>query len=371
LVKPPSTALNGLDNRGEIVATLKDAYTNSGRSEPGVRGEKLIEYRVADRAELLAADWVPLLPGEERIAVELPRSPAFVSLSELVGEDGIIQGIRFEGSSDTVNVKNTIVSRKRDVGSRLNWLITGEDSEFVLAQSQTTGAEVRIPIAAVEPAMRTPAGQTKMLISPPPDYAVRSRFPGDESFWDDPAPDEILLRRLDHLRSREGRVLLAGRNHVNFLSEGTHHLAFTAGGPIVPTWSFWSLKIEDQDVANALCLWLNSSFAFTHLFDKRIIGTGVYVGWLKSDLIDLLVPDLRNLAPAQRTQLRALFEKLAATDWEPLLAQYKLPSERRVELDTTLAKILGLKKWESRESLSPVYTAIVSKLETLRDVESG
>lgn len=360
-----------LDNMSEIVAGLKDAYTKPATVNPGVQSSKLIEYRVAKSDELLAADWVSLLPGEEHIAVALPSSPRFVSLSDLIGTDGIIQGIRFEGSSDTVNVKNTIISRKRDVGSRLNWAITKEIPGFLLAQSQTTGAEVTVPISALEPAMRTPAGQRTMLISPVPDYAVRSRFLGDEAFWDDIAADEILSRRRDHLRSREGRVLLAGRNHVNFLSQGTHHLAFTAGGLIVPTWSFWSLKVEDQDVANALCLWLNSSFAFTHLFDKRIIGTGVYVGWLKSDLLGLRVPELRGLPRVQRIKLRNLFTRLAATEWEPLLAQYKLPSDKRVELDTTLATIFNLERWRSKESLAPVYSAIVAKLETLRDVESG
>lgn len=362
-----------LDNVSALVAALRDAYASadSGKRSLEVEKAELVEYRIAGKDELLAADWVSLLPGEERIGVELPTEPTFVPLSTLIGNNGIIQGIRFEGSSDTVNVKNTIVSRRREVGSRVNWAITGEDSGIVRAQSQTTGAEVSIPISALEPAMRTPSGQRSMLISHPPDYAVLSRFLGDEAFWDDPTADEILSRRRGHLKSREGRVLLAGRNHVNFLSEGTHHLAFTAGGLIVPTWSFWSIRIDDQDVANALCLWLNSSFAFTHLFDKRIIGTGVYVGWLKSDLLNLPVPDLRNLTPRQRAQLRTLFAKLATAEWEPLLAQYKLPSEKRLELDNTLARILNLQNWESRESLTPLYSKIVAKLETLRDVASG
>jgi hypothetical protein len=363
-----------LENMSVLVSTLADAQSSlpdAGAAAKGVVTGRLLQYRVAKTAELESPDWVPLIPGEDPIAVSLPAAPAFVPLSSLVGEDGVIQGIRFEGSSDTVNVKNTIVSRRRDVGSRLNWVITSEASDSIHAQSQTTGAEVDIPLEAIQPAMRTPAGQRTMLISPVPDYAVNARFSHDAPFWDDPAPDQIVSRRRAHLRSREGRVLLAGRNHVNVLSEGTYHLAFTAGGLIVPTWSFWSLRPHDQETADSLCLWLNSTFAFTHLFDRRIIGTGVYIGWLKSDLLGLPVPDFGRLTTAQRAELRALFTRLAGAVWEPLYPQYKQMSAKRVDLDTSLARVLQLDGWQSREKLEPVYAAVVQKLETLRDVGRG
>lgn len=361
-----------LDNLSNLVSSLKDSFSGAITGNPSPRNSgDLIETRVAKREELLAPDWVSLLPGEEGIGVEFPVELGFVPLSELLGEDGIIQGIRFEGTSDTVNVKNTIISRQRDVGSRLNWVLTEETDQTVHVRSQLTGAEVDIPKTALEPAMRTPSGQRTMKISPPPDFAVKARFPEDAPFWDDPAPDEILARRVGHLRSREGRVLLAGRNHVNLLSDGTYHLAFTAEGPIVPTWSFWSLRTDDQDLANALCLWLNSTFAFTHLFDLRIIGTGVYIGWLKSDLLKLPVPDLAKTTPHQTDQLRKLFSKLGEIAWEPLLAQYKGPTESRLQLDLGLAKIFGLTDFQTPEALKLIYAPIVVKLETLRDVEGG
>ena len=360
-----------LDNVGVLVSELKDALGSPSLSSSpkGTNHRKDIDIRLASRDELNARDWVSLIPGEEPIAVPLPEVPTFVPLASLLGEGGIIQGIRFEGSSDTANVKNTIISRERDVGSRLNWVVTADEQDALVVKSQTTGAEVRVPRSALEPAMRTPAGQRTMLISPPPDYAVKDRFPEDDAFWDDPAPDEIVSRRRPHLKSREGRVLLAGRNHINLLSESTHHLAFTAGGPIVPTWSFWSIRVPDQDEANALCLWLNSSFAFTHLFDRRIIGTGVYIGWLKSDLLTVPVPDFRAMSSSQRDALRILFEEMGTADWAPLVSQYHEPSGLRTELDLGLARILGLPGMKSSADLAPIYATVQSKLATLKAQE--
>lgn len=358
-----------LDNANRMAGTLKDALTvgHSDTTQGDLVSTSLLRYRAIDHSRLEAEDWVSLLPGEEKIAVPLVAGVPLVSLGDLVGTHGIIQGIRFEGSSDMVNVRNTLISRERDVGSRLNWVIQSDNAVSVTAQSRESGAEVTIPRSVLRPATRTPAGQRTMIIDPVPDFAVAGRFPGDETFWRDPDPDAILRRRRPHLDSREGRALLAGRNHVNVLSEGTYHLAFVARGPIVPTWSFWSIRTVDQELANLLCLWLNSSFAFSSLFDTRIIGTGVYIGWLKSDLLKLQVPDCTKLDASTRKELQALFDEVSTADWPPILAQYRGPSDLRTHLDQTLARLLKLEGWDSRDRLLQLYGSITGRLESLRE----
>ncbi len=68
----------------------------------------------------------------------------------------------------------------------------------------------------------------------------------------------------------------------------------------MPTWSFWSVKMDDPDDAKILCLWLNSAFSLSNLYDCRIIGTGAYIGWLKPDILQLYVPDVRNIDQERR-----------------------------------------------------------------------
>jgi hypothetical protein len=356
-----------------FVSMLKDALSSSESKtvDKDVTSNEFLSYRTGSRNELDSLDWLSLLPGEEKIGVDISSSRLFAPLQEVVGKNGIIQGIRFEGSSDYVNVKNTLISTKRTVGTRMNWMIIDEKPDSTRARSQTTGAELEIPKRVLRPACRSPAGMLTMEIVEPPDFAVEGRFEGDESFWDDSHPDALIAKRLEHFKSREGRVLIAGRNHVDLVSEGTHLLAFCSYEPLIPTWSFWSVRVNNAENAKILCLWLNSIFAITHLYDIRIVGTGIYVGWLKADLLKLLVPDLSRLSVSLRKELLSLFDELGRKPFPSLLQQLKSKTPERIELDKKIAYVLGLEHLASDEEILRVYDLVIEKLESLRETHSG
>jgi tRNA1(Val) A37 N6-methylase TrmN6 len=362
-----------LDNMARFVSMLKDTLSSS---EPrtvgnGVISNEFLSYRTGSRKELDSVDWLSLLPGEEKIGVDLSSGRLFNSLQGVVGEGGIIQGIRFEGSSDYVNVKNTLVSSKRPVGTRLNWVIVDENPDSTRARSQTSGAEIEIPKRVLRPACRSPAGLLTMEITEPPDFAVGGRFEGDGPFWNDSDPDAVVSKRIDHFKSREGRLLIAGRNHIDLVSEGTHFLAFCSREPLIPTWSFWSVRVNDSDDAKILCLWLNSIFAITHLYDIRIVGTGIYVGWLKADLLKLPVPDLSRLPVSLRREMLSLFDELGRTPFPSLLEQFKTRTPGRMMLDRTVASALGLDHLAADDEMLQLYDLVVEKLEALRETHSG
>ena len=237
-----------------------------------------------------------VLAPRSKLSVNLLEAGPFSPMRDVIGgTTGIIQGIRFEGSSKIVNVKNTIISLPRTVVSRLHWEVIAEETESLRALSHYTGAEVEIPRSALAPAARSASGQETMEIVSPTDFAVVERFRDDGQFWGDPNPEALLGRRRPHLDSRKGRLLISGRNHVDLVSNSTHFLAFCVKEPVIPTWNFWSVRTVNWDAAKILCLWLNSIFAITHLYDRRITGEGTYVGWLKSDLLNLPVPQVSAL----------------------------------------------------------------------------
>ena len=361
-----------LDNMSSLVSQLKDAQSLAVSGNEGKpHSTPDIDFRIGTIDELKTPDWLSLLPGQENVAVNLPESKIFSPLREVVGEDGIIQGIRFEGSSDVVNVKNTLISHKREMGTRLNWMIIEENSRTIKAKSQTTGIDVEIPRSVLEPAARSPTGLKTMHLIEPTDYAVRDRFDGDENFWEDSHADAIIARRKPHLKSREGLLLLAGRNHVDVVSDNTHFLAFCADEPVVPTWSFWSIKTQNTDHAKIICLWLNSIFALTHLYDKRIVGTGVYIGWLKADLLSIPIPDPSKLSASSRKSLLTLFEETGGKPFPPLLKQLKERDRDRLNLDMAIAKALGLREWQTEAKIVRLYDVIVERFEGLREVHSG
>lgn len=362
-----------LDNMSMLVSQLKDAYSmaDSATILGATSSKEDIDFKVITTEELETDDWLALLPGEENIGVDLSSSRHLTTLRAIVGDDGIIQGIRFEGSSDLVNVKNTLISRQREVGTRLNWVITEELADSFKARSQTTGAEVVIPRNALRPATRSPSGQNTMRISEPPDFAVCDRFSDDEAFWEDQNADALVARRGPHLNSREGRLLIAGRNHVGVTSDNTHFISFCSDDPVVPTWSFWSVRFGNPEDAKIVCLWMNSIFALTHLYDKRIAGTGAYIGWLKADLLDFPIPNLSSLKKSAKEKLLELFDELGNKPFPSLLSQLKNRSPDRIKLDMTVAGALELHNLENEQTIRKLYDLVTGKFEILRDVHAN
>lgn len=363
-----------LDNIGHLVSQLKDSF-NVKESSFAIKRDYLrssdLDIKIGLRSDLESTDWLALLPGEENIGVNLSKNPLFTKLVEIIGNEGIIQGIRFEGSSNYVNVRNTIISKRREAKTRLNWEIVGEEENCLKVQSQHNGAGALIPLDVLKPAVRTPSGIRKMNLTNPFDYAVNDRFPNDDFFWDSPDPNLILEKRKPHLTSREGKLVIAGRNHIGLTSDGTYWVAFSSEKGIVPTWSFWSVKMDDPEDAKILCLWLNSSFSLSNLYDCRIIGTGAYIGWLKPDILQLYVPDVRNIDRGRRRALLDLYDSINEREVPPLIQQISEHDEVRMDLDLTLAKILGISEFDSPEKMITLYNTLTDKLRSLDQLQKG
>ena len=333
-------------------------------------GSDELDIMVGLRTDLEKPDWLSLLPGEGGIGVNLSSVKGFVTLREVVGDNGMIQGIRFEGSSDYVNVKNTIVSKKRGAKTRLNWEAVEENETGISAVNQKNGVLVIIPKEAIRPAIRSASGVSHMELKEIFDYVVNDRFLNDGFFWDEKDPDKVLAKRKPHLLTREGRLLIAGRNHIGLTSDGTYFVAFCAERPIVPTWNFWSVKVGDADDARIICLWLNSIFSLATLYDIRIAGEGAYVGWLKSDLMNMRVPDVRSMPLETKQKLLDLFNELERADLPSLIDQLRTKEGLRFETDFELARVLELPRYSEREALSDLYSRVISKFELLEELQA-
>ena len=359
-------------NVANLASQLHDlgVRASAGELGSGVTHSPDLDYRAIPQDSLRTPDWLIFMPGEEAVGVGLEDAHSISPIRDTLGGGQIIQGIRYEGSSNIVNVKNTIVSKPREVTARLNWVLGSETAIGFPARNPFSGAEVNIPRSALRAAIRSPAGQYTMLLSDPRDFAVKSRFPGDEKFWLDRDPDGLVTRRVHHLESREGRLLLAGRNHVGLASEETSLLAFCSKDPIVPTWSFWSFRVPDFDRARILCLWLNSTFGLSHLLDRRITGTGAYIGWLKSDLEAMPGIDPDALSAKDRLALLQLFDDVGKVRFPSLLAQLRERFEPRIHFDLTLARICHLDSYSSPQELAALYDRCRAKIEELADIHS-
>ncbi len=123
------------------------------------------------------------------------------------------------------------------------------------------------------------------------------------------------------------------------------------------------------NAARILCLWFNSIFAITHLYDRRITGIGTYVGWLKSDLLGMPSPTVSSLDPSSRRRLIELFERVGKQKFPSLFSQLQNHESNRLELDLVLAETLHLRDaTESR--IFELYDSVVRKLLSLREVQT-
>ncbi len=309
----------------------------------------------------MSANWQRLLPEEHFEGPALPESPALAPLGEVALR--VVQGIRFHAESDRVDVKNTVLSKPREVGVKMNWRVERETPTEVEAVSTDSGLRVTIPKTALRPTTRSASGMQTMEMLDPPDYIVVGRFPGDEAFWDDPDPDGVLTRRLPHLKSREAYLVVAGRNNVNLAAQGTHFLAFVAREPIPPTWSLWSIKTNTLEEARLLALWWNSTFHLINLIEQRAEVGGSWMGWLRDTLERLPVLNPAALSPESKRELLRVYEAWSARPFPPLLDQLRQHFEGRMAIDAAVAGAMGA--MPEALGIPRLYDAVAARIEWL------
>jgi len=78
------------------------------------------------------------------------------------------------------------------------------------------------------------------------------------------------------------------------------------------------------------------------------------------------MPSVAILDPKAKQELLGLFERLGASDFPPLMSQLRDRWAGRVELDSTLSRVLRVPGFDSDEKLFMHYSRMVEKLEGLR-----
>lgn len=356
-------------NLGAVTAVLEEAahageVTDALSARAALLGLTLSKLEQTESAQ--RSNWQVLLPDEDGQAESDLEAPVMAPLRAVVPK--VIQGIRFNDTSDSVHPKNTLLSRPREAKSHVDWRIVAEDEDAVTATSTATGVTLEIPKSVLLPTTRTISGMTTMEMTADFDYVVTGRFPKDTLFWDDPDPNGILRRRLPHLKSREARLLLAGRNQVDLSAPGTCHLAVVASQPVPPTWSFWCVQVGSYDEARYLALWWNSTFNLRQLMARRAETRGTVVSWVLRDLLPMPVLDPSKLSSSGREALDEVWERWSRTPFPSLIDQLAQQFEGRLEIDLAIGELLGN---ADAHRLDGLYESLARRLTELRGLMSN
>lgn len=356
---------SNMNEIGEQLRSLREASPDRGSIEKAGRALG-ITLRLVDPADFVdVRDWRRLLPGEGLEGFKPPASDRLAPLRAVVPK--VIQGIRFDDSSDRVNVKNTILSLPRNVDVKMNWKIASETDTEVLATNVDTAVTLNIPKSVLEPTTRSPSGMERIEMEKPTDFIVVRRFPGDEQFWDERDPDAVLKRRVPHVRSREAYLVAAGRNNVNLAAAGTHLIAYVSPRPIAPTWSFWSIQVDSLEAARLLSLWWNSTFNIAQLIEAQSEVGGAWIGWLKRTLLDLPVLDLRALSLDEKDSLLRAYESIKGLRFPSLIEQLRSHFRGRVEIDSAIASVTNMAEFMDSRRLAALHESVLRWIEAARD----
>ena len=333
----------------------------------GLETSTEVASAVVKQSAFQADDWLPLVPGATlgEDSLSLPRGAPVRALGQLT-EVGLIQGLRMESGSAFANTADTLISAHRDVDGRRSgptpwWTVVRRTPRNVVAKSSDGTREVSIPRTALAPATRSVSGHQKILVTEAPDYVVVQRFKGDTAFWVTPNPATMLVDRRAHVRSRTGRVVLAGYGNVDLTGAGTSLLAFACDPQLAPTWNCWVVRLPSLEAAKFLTLWWNSSFHLSYLLANRIEIRGSVSKWRKPTLLSAPVLDQGKLRSEDRRALIKTFDSLARREFPSLVVQFQTSAQVRLELDIAVGEALGVPTVELEPLLRDFYVAITEE----------
>ena len=147
------------------------------------------------------------------------------------------------------------------------------------------------------------------------------------------------LKPLNLLWPKAATLLIAERLRLN-----TCRIAALRTPRKVLSNVFWTVKIDDDQLEQALALWLNSSIGLLALLATRNTTEGPWVKLKKADLAEMPILDVRQLTQDQLNALHALFNEMAEDEFLPLPQMADDPA--RAKLDDGLAEILDLPNLE-------------------------
>jgi hypothetical protein len=336
------------------------------------RSSSHLQISTIPQAEFNNADWLPLVPGLslEHLELDIPSNAPVTNLKWVSGLN-LIQGLRMDASSDFMNTTDSLISMRRKSSTRIEWEIERENSKNITVKKGEL-TKLSIPKSAIAPANRTLSGISQILLSHSLDWAVIQRFPGDLEFWHTQKNiEKMLLKRRRHVKSRTGKIILAGYGNVDLCAPGTFHLAILANPEAAPTWSCWIMNVPTYDDAKILTLWWNSTFHLTYLLHKRTDVRGSVVKWRKEILMEAPVLSPTRMGATLKQDLIEAFDSFANKDFPCLLDQYTTAHELRYKLDLAVGKALGLSSDNLRPRLTDVYIAISRELEEMLTTMRG
>lgn len=290
----------------------------------------------------------------------------FVSL----GNYNVLRGIE---TAKGVSVQAlTITQPNRAIKKSDIWIVMGRNSRYIHTKNRFLSHTLRIPLHAVEPALRRVSLVDRVDITDTLDYVIVERFENEREYF------RLLKMSLPEVREpsnwnnwrnyvRDRLSNLALVRRIDLSAPGTRALAFYSDIPFAPPGVAWSIKAGIKQ-SKILSLWFNSTLFILQLIVNRKETRGAFLQLDEYALKELAVPDLRNLSESDISMLLNTFEKIRQVKLPSILEQLQIDFWVRRTIDTTWLKIFGYSDNEINQLLSYIYPAVVRETSLLKQL---
>lgn len=281
----------------------------------------------------------------------------------------IIRGIEhWTGKPVSVTSAFILSSEKHALKNDDRWLLKETGIDSFLVRDRIIDIEISVPKKATIPALRRPTGLQSIDVSNDVDFAITSRFAGDQNFFLKELAEKgknishYVKKWRTYLENRATKLTVSRR--FNLSAPNTSAVAFYSELKIAPCKMFWAIQdLSDLD-SKILALWFNSTINISQILSRRAETEDAFMGLDQYILQDFLVLDPSKLNSEQRKQLEKVFDEKAKMRLPSILEQLETRNPVRRAIDTAILQALEIKEDHER-LLDSAYASITKTIESL------
>lgn len=281
----------------------------------------------------------------------------------------IVRGIEhLTGKPVSVSSAFILSSEKHAIKKGDKWILKENRSDSIVVKDRLVDIEIIVPKKAMIPTLRRPTGLKSIDVSYDTDFAVVSRFTGDNCFFIKDLVEKgnnlssYVKKWRQYLESRKTNLVVSRRFDIS--APNTTALAFFSKNTLSPCKMLWAIQGIDEIENKILALWFNSSINIAQVLSKRAETRGAFMGLDQYILQEFLVLNPSKIDQAQKDNLLRVFDQYAELALPSIKEQMKTKNPIRRVIDLAVLQALEI-EGDNEKLLDSAYATILRTIETL------
>jgi type I restriction-modification system DNA methylase subunit len=251
------------------------------------------------------------------------------------------------------------------------WILKESKADSIIVKDRFVEIEATVPKKAIIPSLRRPTGLKSIDVSSDTDFAVTSRFTGDNSFFIKEMVEKgsnlssYVKKWRHYLESRKTNLLVSRRFDIS--APNTSALAFFSRIDVSPCKMLWAIQGLSESESKILALWFNSTINIAQILSKRAETRGAFMGLDQYILKQFLVPDPERIEEKEKEHLLKIFDEYGGQALPSLVEQLKNKNPIRHAIDLAFLQALKI-KGDHEKMLDSAYASISETIGTLATI---